>query len=286
MTGGAGIPAPVAMMQAANPLEGTLSGKVLVCLYETEDETSPAEIGLLAFLSAASVAFLFSFAAPKANKMREANNRTIEYIWYLVGLLPITVVTFWWMAMAHPSVSIRLLVLGALGAVVGAVVFVLLGELVAPSSAQNALQSEAAKPSDEAQTSPATPALPPGASGNFNFNQQGGTSNQTYINQVPPPDVFLARESDWIPTPQGLRKDIELKVQSPAEINRLILTIHGENLLKASFLYTKSAGMIIAGRSQSGQGWVSAETNTPSAVRGISVTAIKPTEIIVEKRIE
>jgi hypothetical protein len=28
--------------------------------------------------------------------------------------------------------------------------------------------------------------IPPGMSGNFNFNQQGGTNYQTYINQLPP----------------------------------------------------------------------------------------------------
>jgi hypothetical protein len=30
------------------------------------------------------------------------------------------------------------------------------------------------------------PTLPSGASGNFNFDQKGGTTNQTYINQAPP----------------------------------------------------------------------------------------------------
>ncbi|HVC60861.1 MAG TPA: hypothetical protein VND19_10935 [Acetobacteraceae bacterium] len=39
---------------------------------------------------------------------------------------------------------------------------------------------------------------PPGASGNFNFDQHGGTTNQYYVNQAPPKLQFTKEVGDLL----------------------------------------------------------------------------------------
>ena len=61
---------------------------------------------------------------------------------------------------------------------VGKIIVALLGAAAAAATIYQAVISPLS-------AQPTQPSLS-GASGNFNFNQQGGTVNQTYVNQAPP----------------------------------------------------------------------------------------------------
>ena len=83
---------------------------------------------------------------------------------------------------------IRNTILGALGGIIGLVSAIWLGYVISDA------RTARAEPSPQIERVPAMPTdprdpktnIPPNASGNFNFDQRGGTVNQTYINQAQP----------------------------------------------------------------------------------------------------
>lgn len=73
------------------------------------------------------------------------------------------------------------------GVVVGLIVFIGVPEAVRAVNGGVIVNPSIAEPKTvlvQALSPPAAP--PPGATGNFNYNQQGGVTNQTYINEAPP----------------------------------------------------------------------------------------------------
>jgi hypothetical protein len=130
------------------------------------------------------------------------------------------------------------------------------------------------------------PAAGINAPNNQGIITQGQSGGQNIVNQAPPPAAIQTSESEWIRVPEGVRKDVTLKMQSPAEINKLTVIVHGENLASVGFYFDQKAMMRSTGEAKSGPGWISHETSTPSAVRGIGIIATKPTKVDIETKVE
>jgi hypothetical protein len=76
------------------------------------------------------------------------------------------------------------------GVIVGLVVFVAVPETVRAINGGVLFSPSLGGHGIVLAQAPSSPTPPPGASGNFNYNQQGGVANQTYINQAPPKLTF------------------------------------------------------------------------------------------------
>jgi hypothetical protein len=167
-----------------------------------EAKTGSVEIGFLTFLGAMSIAFLFSFAIPRAREMQGVDRRLAEYGWYLVGLLPTVIVCFGWVAMLQHSMSIQRPLLGVIGAVVGAIVFVGIGELIHPSAAQAPPQSTTT------QAPPPVVNQAPGSA--FSYGQQGGITAGT-INVAPGRLAFSEQLGNELVTKMPQKKTVNIR---------------------------------------------------------------------------
>lgn len=128
-----------------------------------------------------------------------------------------------------------------------------------------------------------TDSLPPGATGNFNFGQQGGTTNQTYINQAPPPSLHIDGESDWSIAPEGVKKTIELRAYNAGDMAGATITVHGAGLVRAG-AFGVASPMWAVGDANHGDGWVSIDVKTLSTLRGIEVYAEHPTALQLDAK--
>lgn len=68
--------------------------------------------------------------------MNEKGNKKGEYAWYVIGVTPVAFVTVWWVTMTQLSPSFQKPILAVIGAVIGALLLVTIGEWIHPSVAQ------------------------------------------------------------------------------------------------------------------------------------------------------
>jgi hypothetical protein len=77
--------------------------------------------------------------------MRDSGGWLKEYFYYFLGIIPVSAVAVWWVIMAQQSATLQKPLLGIIGAVLGALIFVAVGEWVHPSAkaegASSAMQS-------------------------------------------------------------------------------------------------------------------------------------------------
>ncbi|HVC60860.1 MAG TPA: hypothetical protein VND19_10930 [Acetobacteraceae bacterium] len=107
----------------------------------------------------------------------------------LLSVMPLIAWDIAWAIMAHPSDGWRRVISLAIGAIVGAIVLLCVTELVhehaiAKPPPASLSPSQSSIPPGGGTSQP--PAAPNGASGNFNFDQRGGATKQTYINHGKP----------------------------------------------------------------------------------------------------
>lgn len=197
--------------------------------------------------------------------------------WWSIILAPLPLV-IWdilWVVMSNPPDNVRRGVAVVIGAITGAAILF---------GANEMLKRPAGAQTPQATTPTAPPSI--NAPNNQGIVTQGQTGGQNIINQAPPPAVLPTGESDWINVPEGVRKDIALKMQNPAEMHKVTIIVHGENLISVGFYLDQNVMMRATGTAHEGPSWVSHETSTPNAVRGIGIIAKKPTQVQVEAKIE
>lgn len=135
-----------------------------------------------------------SLAGKQAFDVRKSHEYRSSWAWVFWAVLPVSGLALLWFANGGSEVTVRNVTLGLLGAVLGASALIWAGYALqhGTAKAQSTPSQEAVAPDSK----PTTP-NPATSSGNFSINQQGGSVNQTYINQVPERLIFsdaLGRE--------------------------------------------------------------------------------------------
>jgi hypothetical protein len=129
--------------------------------------------GFAAVLSGAAIAY--------AIQMRAERRYPAAWIWFMLTPTPLTAWTLVWAIMGSPPDGWRRAISILVGAVAGAAI--LLG---ATERWHGRVQAQPPTNQPGGNMTNGSDQRPsPGASGNFNINQQGGNSYQTYINQAP-----------------------------------------------------------------------------------------------------
>ena len=114
--------------------------------------------------------------------------KRIGWFCFAISFLPIMVMT----AISGselPSMWSRILLSGVVGGIGGALILIGIIE-VFHVKAEAQVTGQNQPPAPPSSSSGPGQAPPAGASGNFSFGQQGGTTTQTYINQAPPKLTF------------------------------------------------------------------------------------------------
>jgi hypothetical protein len=106
-----------------------------------------AGTGIIVFVGALCVAYLFSFAASRATKMREQNRLLAADLWYVSALIPLGIVCLYWGTLGDQPLSAQRIILGIAGAAVGCSLFLAAGEWMHPTTAASAQPSQSAQPS-------------------------------------------------------------------------------------------------------------------------------------------
>jgi hypothetical protein len=124
---------------------------------------------------------VFGGALRQAFQALEAKRYRSMWAWYSWAFLSSGIFGLVWAANGDPSVLARNIILGVAGAALGGSVAIWAGYAVHDMAAYSQQPTPGASMSDESKQ----PSSTPNQSGNFNSNQQGGVTNQTYINQAP-----------------------------------------------------------------------------------------------------
>jgi hypothetical protein len=106
-----------------------------------------AGTGIIVFVGALCVAYLFSFAASRATKMREQNRLLAADLWYVSALFPLGIVCLYWGTLGDQPLSAQRIILGIAGAAVGCCLFLAAGEWMPPTTAASAQPSQSTQPS-------------------------------------------------------------------------------------------------------------------------------------------
>jgi hypothetical protein len=128
----------------------------------------------------------------------------------LLDLLGVWHSVFWVGAKRRPGCVATKHHLGLAGGALGAAIFIWGGyiahEITASAQAPRAPQAGGVPPSADQ-----LPPVPSGASGNFNFNQQGGTNYQFYVNPAPQKLAFTDALGAELPAKIPIDKPITVE---------------------------------------------------------------------------
>jgi hypothetical protein len=140
-------------------------------------------------------------------QMRVEQRYSTAWALLILASVPLAVWTFTWTIMASPPDGWRRTFSVLIGAIVGAVVTLGSTELLrGPAKAQSPTPSVQEIP----MSNDKSPFQSFSGSGNFSINQQGGSINQTYINQVPEKLKFTAALGSELLTKIGKEKPVKI----------------------------------------------------------------------------
>ena len=199
-----------------------------------------------------------------------------SWAWGFLAVFPAVLSSVFLTIDQGTSVEIRNIILGIVGALVGAIGAIAAGYWFAAEAV--------AQPTQPQATNAAVASNPPisitGGNSAISYGQTGGVTAQTYINQVPVTSLMVIGEDNWKKIgADTYEKDVAVKLLNPGGASKVKITVYGDNVLNVGFF---GEGMMATGGGGNGDGFVWKELMTPNSIRGFSIIAKKPVPVRIE----